>query len=224
MKTIELKATARSEKGKGANRRLRQGGEIPIILYGLKEEPNMLSINDLDLLHAASEAGDESVMFRIKAEGADFSEQLAMIRDVQRDPVTEKILHLDMIRIDINKPIDVEVTIHGHGTPDGVREGGILEQVLWSLHIRCLPNLVPSYYEVDISGIGFGDAMHVSEIEIGEGIELLTDPEEVLFQVNIPKMVEEEEEEAAEGEEEMAEPEVIGEKSDEEEGEEGEKE
>ncbi len=198
MQRIKIKVEPRTEKGKGVSRRLRMGGKIPAVLYGLGEEPTKLAVDGHDFQVATSKLSGEMVMFELTGEKID--RQLSIIRDAQRDPVSEALTHLDFLRIDINKPIDVEVMVFSTGTAKGVKEGGVLEMVTRRVHMRCLPDKVPAQIEVDVTDLGFNETIHLSEIEFDEGIELLTDPDEALFSVVAPQEIEvEEEEEAAEG-------------------------
>ena len=212
MKTISLSADSRRETGKGPNRRLRQKGLIPAVLYGQSAEPVLLSVEDREFHHAVAKLGDEIVMFKINAGDAGVSDQLAVIREVQRDPVTDRIVHLDMMRIDMRKPIDVEVAVHHAGAAPGVRDGGVLEQVLRTIHLRCLPTLVPSHIEVDVSGLHVNEALHVSDLKLGEGIEILSLAHEVIIHVVPPRKIEEVAVAAPVEGEEAAEPEVISKK------------
>ncbi|MFW6286596.1 MAG: 50S ribosomal protein L25 [Candidatus Sumerlaeota bacterium] len=216
MQRIAIKVEPRDAKGKGASRRLRADGKIPAVLYGQGQEPTKLAVDEHDFIKATSKLTGEMVMFELSSDKLD--RQLSIIRDAQRDPVTEALIHLDLLRIDINQPIDVEVQVFSSGTAKGVKEGGVLEMVTRRVHMRCLPDKVPSQIEVDVTDLEFNHTIHLSEIEFEEGIELLTDPDEALFSVVAPQEIEvEEPEEAAEcleGEE--------GEEAEGEEGEEGE--
>lgn len=202
MERIALAAQGRTQQGKNPNRRLRVAGKIPAVMYGLGMDNQMLALDRHDFVLALQHAGDEMVMYEISAADAGVDKQLTVVRDLQRDPVTDQIVHVDLLRIDMNTPIDVEVPIHGTGDPIGLKEGGLLDQNLWTLHIRCLPTDVPSHIDVDISGMAVNDTIHVSDLPLGERVELLTSEDESVFSVVVPQMMSEPEEaEAAEGEE-----------------------
>jgi large subunit ribosomal protein L25 len=192
MKTIELSAQARTELGKNANRRTRVQGSIPAILYGQNVDPINLAL-DSRLFHAAISklGGDKTFMCKIQAESAGVADQLAVIRAIQRDPVTERIIHLDLMRIDITKPIDIEVAVIGVGVPAGLRDGGVLDQPLRTVHLRCLPTLVPAHLEVNIAPLGLGQSVHVSDLVLPEGVEVRNHGNEALFHVAIPRKAEE---------------------------------
>jgi large subunit ribosomal protein L25 len=213
MKTISLSANARQGTGKGPNRRLRRDSQIPAVLYGQGADPILLSFGAREFQHAVSKLGDEMVMFKINATGVDVTDQLAVIREAQRDPLTDRVTHIDMMRIDVKKPIDVEVAVHGVGAAPGVRDGGVLEQVLRTVHLRCLPTLVPSHIDADVSNLLVNQALHVSDLQIGEGIEVLSPAHDVVLHVVPPRKMDEVAAEAAPVEGEAgAEPEVIGKK------------
>ena len=207
MKRISLNAQARTEKGKGATGRLRKLGMIPTIVYGMDVDPVLISINMHVFQTSTSKLAGENAIFAVTAEGTDLKDQLTVIRDVQRDPVTERIMHLDLLRIDINKPIEVDVQVTSKGSPIGLISGGQLEHGLRSLRLRCLPNAVPNAIEVDISGLALNQSLHVRDLSLGEGIEIMSHDYDVLFLVAAPRAEKEEVVEAA-----AATPEVVGKK------------
>jgi large subunit ribosomal protein L25 len=190
MKKIPISVESRSNTGKGPNRRLRVTGAIPAVLYGQGAEAANLAINEQEFKKATAKLGDEMVMF-------DLNGQLALLREVQRHPVTSRITHMDFMRLDVTKPIDAHVSVHGVGTPVGVRKGGVLEQVNRTLHLRCLPDRIPAQIEVDCAVLDINQAVHVSDIPLGEGIEILTPAHDVVFHVVVTRSTAEEEAPAA---------------------------
>ncbi len=201
MQRIPIAAQLRKGTGKGPNRRTRAKGLIPSVLYGQNTETVNLAVNEHDFLKAVVKLGGELAMFNLTAEDAGVKEQLVVIREAQRDPVTERIVHLDFLRVDLNKPIDVHLAVHRMGSAVGVREGGVLEQVQRTVHLRCLPDQVPAKFEIDVTNLAIGDAIHVGDLELDEGVQMLSPENFVLFHVVIPRIHEEEEEEEAVGEE-----------------------
>jgi large subunit ribosomal protein L25 len=140
---------------------------------------------------------------------------MAVIKEIQRDPVKSEPLHVDFYEIAMDKPLRIPVAVHLTGTAHGVREGGILEQNLWEIEIEALPSSLPSHIDVDISALGIGDSIHVKDVAIeDETLKVLVDKEELIAHVATPRLIETEEEEE---EEVMAEPEVITAKKEEEE-------
>lgn len=200
MQKIAINAQTRRGTGKGPNRRLRAEGLVPVVVYGQGIKPLNLALNERDFLKSISKLGDELVMYNLTAQEAGLQAQLAMIRETQRDPVTERLVHIDFMCVDVSKPVDVHVAVHGHSVPVGVRDGGVLDQVLRTIHISCLPDLIPSQIDVELRDLAIGQAIHVRDLTFGEGIELLTPLTDVLFHVVLPRKVEEEVVVAAAGE------------------------
>jgi len=148
----------------------------------------------------------------------DGSEILALVKDVQYHPVTDKLLHVDFYRISLRDKITVSVAVVVTGESLGVKKGGILEHILWQVEVECLPTQIPDRIEVDITALNIGDTVHVKDLKLGEGINILTEGEQTILSVVPPTVVKEEEEVA---EEKAAEPERIGGKEKEESVEEG---
>jgi large subunit ribosomal protein L25 len=135
------------------------------------------------------------------------------------------LVHADFFRIDPSKPVHIEVPIRSVGSAAGVKEGGILEQLMRTIEIRCLPTQMPAFIQIDVAELRIGHSLHASEITAPEGVEILTGPDTAVFTVLAPRKIEEElPAEEAEEEEEEAEPELVKEKGKEEEEEEESKE
>lgn len=221
MPVIPLSGTRRGDIGKGAARKARAAGRIPGVLYGHGQEPVALSVSAREFELAVRKQGGNPII----GLALDGGEHTALIRDVQYDPLTHDIIHLDFLRISLTEAIEVEVPIRLVGLPVGVKDGGgILEPILRELKVRCLPTAIPPAVEVDVTALNIGDSVHVSGITLAE-VTILTDPEVTVATV-VPPTVQVEEkpaEEAAAAAEgaEAAEPEVIA-KGKKEEGEEAE--
>ncbi|HUT26015.1 MAG TPA: 50S ribosomal protein L25 [Sumerlaeia bacterium] len=204
MERTSLHAKIRTGSGKGANRRHRASGQIPAVLYGQGKTPTMLLVDEQGFRRATAKMGDEMVLFDLAVDGADIQRQIAVIREAQRDPVTERVIHLDFLRVDMARPLDIDIAVHEKGVPVGLEDGGVLEQVVRVVRLRCLPDRIPSHLEVDVSGLRVNDAIHVGELAFEEGLEILSPPSDVVFHVIPPRKVEEVKEEAAAGAEEIA--------------------
>jgi large subunit ribosomal protein L25 len=208
----------RDGRGKNDARRARRDGMVPITVYGGGAETvaAVAPLRDLAAI-LRSEAGRNTI-FTIEVEG--FGESEVMFHDRQIDPVKGRLIHADLTRLVKGQKIEVTVPLHLTGEPIGVKEKqGVLEQIIREIEIRCEPREIPDVLDVDVSNLDVHDLLHVSDIQVSEAIEILTDPEQVIATIGIVK----EEVEAptvAEGEE-PAEPEVIG-KGKKEEGEEAE--
>lgn len=214
MKELQLAAEVRSGIGKSVTRKLRAAGTTPGVLYGLDKDPQSLGISSQELKKLLRSTG-ENVLLDLAVKGK--KTEKVLLREVQRHPVTEDIVHVDFLRIDLTKEIEVTVPVRLVGTAEGVKAGGVLEFVRRELRMSCLPTKIPDHVEVDISALNINDAVHVSEISVTDA-EILTNAARTIVVVHPPIIakVAEEGAEGAEGEaaaeEEAAEPEVITEK------------
>lgn len=218
-KDYKVQAKVRDGRGKNDARRARRDGMVPITVYGGGAETvaAVAPLRDLAAI-LRSEAGRNTI-FTIDVEGMGESE--VMFHDRQIDPVKGRLIHADLTRLVKGQKIEVTVPLHLTGEPIGVKEKqGVLEQIIREIEIRCEPREIPDTLDVDVSNLDVHDLLHVSDIQVSEAIEILTDPEQVIATVGIVKE-EVEAAPAAEGEE-PAEPEVIGKGKKEEEGEEAE--
>ena len=218
-KDFKVQAKLREGRGKNDARRARRDGMVPITVYGGGAETVAAVAPARDLAAILRSESGRNTIFTIDVEGAGSSE--VMFHDRQIDPVKGRLIHADLTRLVKGQKIEVTVPLHLVGEPFGVKEKqGVLEQIIREIEIRCEPRQIPDSLDVDVSNLDVHELLHVSDIAVGEGVEILTDPEQVIATVGIVK-----EEVApvvpAEGEE-PAEPEVIGKGKKEEEGEESE--
>ncbi|HEX6046635.1 MAG TPA: 50S ribosomal protein L25 [Pyrinomonadaceae bacterium] len=214
-KEFRIQAKQRDGRGKNDARRARREGMVPITLYGGGAETvaAVAPLRDLAAI-LRSEAGRNTI-FTIDVEGVGESE--VMFHDRQIDPVKGRLIHADLTRLVKGQKIEVTVPLRLTGEPVGVKEKqGVLEQVIREIDVRCQPRDIPDSIDVDVSNLDVHDVLHVSDIKVAEGVEILTDAELVIATVG---MVREEVAPApgVEGEE-PAEPEVIGKGKKEEEG------
>lgn len=196
MKRKEVTAELRTERKKGHNRRLRSSGRIPAVVYG-HQGPSSLSVDAVEF-GAQVKSLSESGIVALKV-GDDTRD--VIIKDYQMDYITGKILHLDFLEIEKNKAFRTHVPVHIHGSAPGVREGGVLEHSLYDLEIECLPKDLPEEINVDISTLESGHSIHVSDLNIPDGVRVLTSEDQTVVSVTFQKVVEVEEEELEEGEE-----------------------
>jgi large subunit ribosomal protein L25 len=215
-KEFRVQAQQRDGRGKNDARRARREGMVPITVYGggVETVAAVAPLRDLAAI-LRSESGRNTI-FTLEVDGVGASE--VMFHDRQIDPVKGRLIHADLTRLVKGQKIEVTVPLHLIGEPVGVKEKqGVLEQIIREIEIRCEPRDIPDSLDVDVSQLDVHDTLHVSDIKISEGIEILNDAELVIATVGIVK----EEVEApalAEGEE-PAEPEVIGKGKKDEEGE-----
>ena len=194
-----LKATRRHETGKGVARRLRAAGKIPAVLYGKDQETIPLTIDAREALYLFHSISVENTIVNVQIDD-DKEELETLVREIQMHPFRPDLIHVDFYSIERGVALEVDIPASYIGTPQGVRDGGILEVILHELRVKCIPSLIPDTIEIEISGLDIGDSIHASEISTDEGVELLTDPGQTLCLVSAPR-VEEEEEELEEGEE-----------------------
>ncbi|HTY41296.1 MAG TPA: 50S ribosomal protein L25 [Thermoanaerobaculia bacterium] len=208
MKTIELSVEKRSTIGKNEARRERAAGRIPAVVYGAGKPNVPISVDRKALSDVFREGAGENAIFLLKLSGSDQSRH-AMIREMQRDPVSRRPLHIDFVRVLMDVKITVKVPIEVLGVARGVKtDGGILDVVTREVEIECLPGNIPAHLGVDVADLGIGDAIRVSQVTAPEGVRIVDNPEKVVVHVAHPTR-EEEPVAAAEGAAEPAEPEVL---------------
>ena len=194
---IDLDAQIRTQSGKGVARKLRKDGRIPAVLYGPKIEPISLSVNAHEFDKILIKAEGEQVIFTLKL---DDDERLALVKELQRHPVNDRVRHIDFYAISVEDKVEVEVPIKPVGKAKGVElSGGVLEMIQRTITIKCLPLAIPKEIEVDISDLDVGDAIHISDLTPPEGVEFTEPPDTTLITV-VGGTVQEEEEEIEEEE------------------------
>ena len=183
MEFVDLKVERRTGTGKSVARRLRQQGRIPAIVYG-EGEPIPVAADPKSLLKALRTEAGENVILNLTIVDTDEVTRKAMVKAVQVDPVSGIVLHADFLAISMERPIEVEVPVDLMGVARGVKEeGGIVEQILRELKVKCLPSAIPDRIQLDISTLSIGDVVHVKDLAIPGGVELLTDREQVVVTV-----------------------------------------
>jgi large subunit ribosomal protein L25 len=216
MAVIALSGERRSDLGKGGARKARAAGRIPGIVYGHGDDPVPISIDGRSFQLALQHHKGGNAIVNLALTGA--GEVTALIRDVQYDPVSHHILHLDFQHISLTESVEVKVAVHLTGVAAGVKDGGgVLELIMREIEVRCLPTAIPAALEYDVSALGVGQSVHVRDLS-AEGVTVLSDPDATVATVVAPTVEEPAPTEApAEG---AAEPEVIA-KGKKEEGEAG---
>ena len=216
MQQVKLEAQKRQTSGKGAARGMRRAGNLPGVLYGRKNEVIPIQINARGFRDFLVNYGENTF---INLEIADHGTENVMVKDVQRDPVSNQLLHTDLLRISMDEPITSAVPITLVGSAPGIQEGGILEFPHRQLTLHCLPTFLPEDIEVSINELEIDDRISVGDVSLPEEIEIIDDPNTRIVAVVPPRIEEEPEEELEEGMEleaeadEDAEPEVISRRS-----------
>ncbi len=197
---IAINAEVRTDVGKGASRRLRRSGDqVPGIIYGAEADPVNLTLNTNELIKAMQSEAFFSQILEVKFDGK--SEQ-AVLRDMQRNPATEKVLHVDFMRVSANKPIQVSVPLHfvNEDKCKGVRlGGGAISHTMNEVEVSCLPGDLPEYIEVFMAELDVGEIIHLSDLALPQGVSLVAlshDDDRAVASVIMPRG-------AAEGDEEM---------------------
>ncbi len=167
-----LEAEVRNDMGKGASRRLRHTGKIPAVIYGGSKEPVSLSLDHISLLHKLENEAFFSHILTVKVGGA---EESAIIKDLQRHPSKPTVLHMDLLRVSATETFRVHVPLHfiNEEQSPGVAEGGLVTHSITEIEISCLPKDLPEYLEVDLNGLGLDSIVHMSDIKLPAGIEIV---------------------------------------------------
>ncbi|MEP6509579.1 MAG: 50S ribosomal protein L25/general stress protein Ctc [Gemmatimonadales bacterium] len=213
MASANLSVTKRENSGKGVARSLRAAGRVPAIIYGHGREPQALSINTRDLEKLLEHISAENTVIDLDLDGMN---SRTLIREIQRHPFKRQILHVDFQEIVAGEKVIVRVPVILIGVPDGVRmDGGILDQTMRELEVEVDPSNIPNHIEVDVTKMVIGSSLHVSDITLPEGVEVVAEEDASVAVVSAPRAAVE----AAATEEAVAgaEPEVIRAKKPEEE-------
>lgn len=208
---IVVKTEKRQGLGTNASRRLRAQGFVPAVLYGESMESTPLVLNKKDIVQIMRLETGENTIFKVAVDADAYD---AMIKDLQVDPATDELLHVDLIRISMDKPIRVAVPVVHRGEPVGVKtEGGFVDFVTREIEIECLPRDIPESLEIDISELHINQTFKVQGMAIPAGVKVFTDPNTVLVLISMPHKEEEvfpgEKPEGEVAAEEAKEPEVI---------------
>lgn len=217
MSALKITAEARESTGKGVARKLRQAGRIPAVLYGKGQDGVSLSLDGYELNQLLSTAGARTSVLELEVvDGGKGKKKNVLIKEVQKHPFRDLILHMDLLEVAMDQEISVMVPIETVGTAKGVKmDGGILEMKRRELEIVCLPSAIPDSITIDIEALEIGDTVHVEDVEVAGGITIPHDTNFTILTVVAAAVepepeeeVEEEEVEAVEGEAPEVEPEA----------------
>jgi large subunit ribosomal protein L25 len=197
--SLKLSATIRKEKGKGGARRLRQRGMLPGILYGHKTASTPLTIDQKQFEQLIIATKSEHKLFSLSVEGDKKpSDKTVMIKEIQVDPVTRIYLHVDLFEVSMDEEITIAMTVKLVGEAEGVKTGGVLQQVKRELEIKCLPSQIPEALTIDVSALRIGDSIHLKDVQLPFGIKVLEDADLTIATVLAPTVEKEVVEAAAE--------------------------
>jgi large subunit ribosomal protein L25 len=179
----KLQAEKREGTGKGVARRLRAAGKVPGVLYGHDLAPVPLAVDARDMVHLLHGSAGGNALVDLVVDG---HEHLAMAREVQRDYIHNKLVHVDFLAVSRTETITANVPVVEFGEAVGVREGGVVEHHLREVSVECFPQDVPEQIDVDITEIALGDMVHVSDLVVPRGVTILTNPEDAVLSVITP--------------------------------------
>ena len=193
METTTLQAEVRGSRGKGPARRLRAEGKIPGVFYGPGVQPTSLTLDPKELTQALRGERGRNLVFKLSVDGKD---ELAMVKDLTTDPVTQELLHIDLYKIAEDKVLEVNVPFHATGRAAGVVQGGVLNITRRTLPVRTTPANIPVSIDVDVTDLELKDTVSVQDVEFPEGVECLLRPALTLAIILEPRKAAEAEEEA----------------------------
>lgn len=187
-KQVKLSARPRSEAGRNAVKQVRSRGSVPAVIYGGKNAPANLEVSQKDLNSLLAHAVGENILVDLEiTENGKTTNRLSLIQEVQHHPVSRNVLHVDFHAVSMTEEIDAEVVLEPTGEALGVKTyGGLLQQNLRTLPIKCLPQNLPEIIIVDVSHLNVGEALHVKDIALPAGVVAHLDAEVVAFLVSEP--------------------------------------
>jgi large subunit ribosomal protein L25 len=187
MAEVTLEVARREKSGKEIAGKLRREGKIPAVVYGGHREsvPIVVDRKAVSELIQKSQHGVRSI-FLLKMTGTD-QQRHAMIKDIQLDPITRRMTHIDFVRVVMDEVVRVTIPVHVTGTAAGVKEGGLLDFQVRDLHVECLPTAIPDTIDVDITNLGIHQYIRIADLQLPEGVKVLDDPERVVVGVTVAR-------------------------------------
>lgn len=207
--TTVIQSSLRDKTGKESVKKIKSAGFIPGVVYGhhFPSIPIAINASELKKIYKAGQHDTgEYQLFKLLIEGADQKKDtMVMVKEIQTHPITDNILHVDFFAVNMEEKLVATVQIRLTGKAEGVKAGGILRQVLREIDVKSLPADIPPHFEIDITDLQIGDALHVSDLNTGENIQVMADPETQIVTVLAPTV----QEEPKEGEEEEEQAEAV---------------
>ncbi|RTE08076.1 50S ribosomal protein L25 [Paenibacillus whitsoniae] len=180
---VSLQAEARKEATKSEIKQMRAKGKIPAVVYGEKVASTVITVDWKDVQTVLRTNPHAIIDLSIASAGR----QPVMINEIQRNPMSREVLHIDFHQINMNEPIKTVVALEFTGDAVGAREGGIVQVQMHEVDIRCMPNQIPASIAVDISSLGLGDNLHVSQISVPAGVEMKSDSNDIVVTILVPQ-------------------------------------
>jgi large subunit ribosomal protein L25 len=198
MPDITLATEKRTQLGSRPAGRLRRQGKVPAVVYGLGADSVSVTVPSRELQHILAGESGANTLITLDVEGESV---LTLARQIHRHPTRGELVHVDFIRIRRDVAVSAEIPLHLVGEPTGVRDGGLLEQLMFNLTVEAMPGNIPVAIEIDVSHLAIGDQLHVSDIPLAEGVAAQAEMETVVVQIAAPRIATEAEEgEGVEGE------------------------
>ncbi len=185
--SISIQANKRTDFKNSTNRKIRDEGNFPAVVYGNKTESTPIYLNSADFIKTIREAGRNGVL-TLQVDKQKYS---VMLHDIQTDPLKNEIVHADFQVVDMKKEIDTEVSLSLAGEAKGTKEGGVLQQSLYEISLKGLPQDIPSSIDVDVSDLGINDTITVGDIKVDKKLEITHDAEDTVASVLPPQQEEE---------------------------------
>jgi large subunit ribosomal protein L25 len=198
MPDITLTSELRTEFGSRPAGRIRREGKVPAVVYGLGNDPVSITVPSRELAHILAGESGANTLINLDVAGSDM---LTLARQIQRHPTRGDLIHVDFVRISRDIAVTAEIPLHLVGEPVGVRDGGLLEQLVFSVTVEAMPGNIPVSIELAVDELAIGDQRRMSDVSLPDGVDTQLDPETVLALVAAPRIATEEELEAEAGEE-----------------------
>ena len=200
MEIVSVTVEKRSDSGKGPARRVRASGKVPGVFYGPNQTQAIgLQLEEKEFAKKIAVL-EGSALIQFQSAAPELASRMVLLREVQNHPVTGAVLHADFYEVDLTKKLEVEVALHFVGKPIGVEEGGILQPIVREVTVLCLPTEIPAFIDVDVSALSIHDSIHVEELKVPGGIELVYDDNFTVVTVSPPTVEEVKVEAPVEGE------------------------
>jgi large subunit ribosomal protein L25 len=189
MKSVSLTAFPRTALRRNAIKKIRRDGRVPAVIYGSRTKPQNLEVKLKDIVNLIHHSATENLLIDLKIEGDASGSSLALVQQVQHDPLTAKVLHVDFHEVAETEHVIIMVPVETLGEAVGVKVGGgVLEHVLFKIRVRALPKDLPEVITVDVTNLTVGQTLHVKDLPVPEGVEVLGDRMLPVISVAAPRV------------------------------------
>ncbi|WP_170270280.1 50S ribosomal protein L25/general stress protein Ctc [Heliorestis acidaminivorans] len=203
MDVISLKVQKREKGSRSKLNKMRSQGLTPAVVYGKQKDELLLSVPVKDLQKILRSEGGLNAIIALQVEGEEKDEKhTVVVKDIQKDPIERTFSHVDFQEINMNEVISAEIPLHLVGDSVGVKAGGVIQHGIWTIQVEALPASLPGRIDVDIAHLDIHDKLFVRDVKVSEGIEIISDPDQVILSIVAPRaVVEDDKAEVAETEE-----------------------